>query len=355
MTTAVLTTTETRIASPQRRTLRPADPDFTELASRIDAAGLLKKNLGYYVLNTAIRLTIFAVSITLLFLLDNFWLQLLDAVFLAFACTQLGYLGHDAGHRQIFNGGAPKNDSFGLGINLMIGLSRSWWIDTHNQHHDNPNDLELDPHTAIPILVFSQEQARERRGLLGRVVGYQAFYFFPMLLLQGIGAKVASFQYLFSRGVKQNALELTIMGTHFILYGWLIFYALGGLGQTVLFITVHQAAFGLYMGSVFAPNHKGMPTTIGGSVGLLRQQVLTTRNVTRSRVNDFWYGGLNYQIEHHLFPSMPRNNLCKAQPIVRGYCQELGIPYHETSAVGSIKEIIESLHEVSAPLREAAA
>jgi len=324
--------------------------DYADLKRRIVAAGLLEKQLGYYALNTTIRLSLLAASITFLFLVDNIWLQLLNAGFLAFAFTQIGYLGHDAGHRQIFNG-AARNDRYGLVINGMLGLSRSWWVDTHNQHHVNPNDLDLDPHTAIPIFAFSDEQASEKRGLPRFLVGYQAFYFFPILLFQGLGAKLASTQYLVSRGVKEHAIELSVMALHFAAYFGVIFYALG-VGYGMAFIAVHQALFGLYMGSVFAPNHKGMPTIDGDSqLDFVRKQVLTSRDVRGSAVTDFLYGGLNYQIEHHLFPSMPRNRLGKAQVIVREFCAERGISYRESGAVESHKEILQFLHEVGAPLR----
>lgn len=324
--------------------------DYADLKRRIVDAGLLEKQLGYYALNAAIRLSLLAASLTILFIVDTFWLQLLNAVFMALAFTQIGYLGHDAGHRQVFNG-AAKNDQFGLFINGLLGLSRSWWVDTHNQHHVNPNDLDLDPHTAIPIFAFSDEQAREKRGLPRRLVGYQAFYFFPILLLQGVGAKVASIQYLVSRGAKEHAIELSVMLLHFVGYFGLIFYALN-VGQAIVFIVVHQAMFGLYMGSVFAPNHKGMPTiSEEDQLDFIRKQVLTSRNVRGHAVTDFLYGGLNYQIEHHLFPSMPRNRLGKAQAIVRAFCAERGIPYRESGAVESHKEIIQFLHQVSAPLR----
>ncbi|MDP8950858.1 MAG: fatty acid desaturase, partial [Actinomycetota bacterium] len=85
----------------------------------------------------------------------------------------------------------------------------------------------------------------------------------------------------------------------------------------------------------------------------LRRQVLTSRNVTAHPLTDFWYGGLNYQIEHHLFPSMPRNKLREAQSIVKAFCREHAIAYHETSVLRSYREILQHLHEVGAPLREA--
>jgi fatty acid desaturase len=282
---------------------------------------------------------------------QNFWLQLANAAFLAFVFTQIGFLGHDAGHRQIFSG-AAGNDRFGLAINLLLGLSRSWWVDTHNQHHVNPNDLDLDPHTALPIFAFSEEQARGKHKALRRLVGYQSFYFFPVLLLEGLGVKLASVQYLIRSKANDRATELLLMALHVTLYLGLLFYFLTP-GQAVLFIVVHQGLLGLYMGSVFAPNHKGMLLLSSESqLDFLRRQVLTSRDVRGSVVTDFLYGGLNYQIEHHLFPSMARNKLKQAQTIVRAFCEERSIPYRESGALESNIEILQYLHRVSAPLRE---
>lgn len=331
---------------------RDGQSDYADLKRLIMREGLLDKQPAYYVFNTALRLTLLAASLAILLIVGNFWLQLLNAAFLAFVFAQLGFLGHDAGHRQIFNG-APRNDLFGLMPSLLLGLSRSWWIDTHNQHHTNPNDLDLDPHTALPIFAFSEEQARSKRGLLRFLVAYQSFYFFPVLLLEGIGIRAASVQYLLRPEARHRVVEASLMMLHVVLYLGLVFYALS-IGQALLFILVHQALFGLYTGSVFAPNHKGMPLLDRDSqLDFVRRQVLTSRDVKAHPLTDFWYGGLNYQIEHHLFPSMPRNNLKKAQIIVRAFCKERSIPYRESSALQSNREILQYLHQVGAASRAA--
>ena len=145
------------------------------------------------------------------------------------------------------------------------------------------------------------------------------------------------------------------MVLHFALYLSLLFTALEPL-QAVLFIAVHRGLYGVYMVSIFAPNHKAMPLLENDSEeDFLRRQVLTSRNVFSHPVTDFWYGGLNYQIEHHLFPRMPRNNLRLAQPIVKDFCRAHAIAYHETSVLQSYGEILQHLHEVGAPLRKEAA
>jgi fatty acid desaturase len=117
---------------------------------------------------------------------------------------------------------------------------------------------------------------------------------------------------------------------------------------------IHQALTGLYLGSIFAPNHKGMPVLDKEStVDFLHRQVLTARNIYPHPLTDFWYGGLNYQIGHHLFPSMPRNKLKEAQRTVKIFCQEHDIPYHETTLFLSYKEILQHLHQIGTSLRKA--
>jgi fatty acid desaturase len=109
---------------------------------------------------------------------------------------------------------------------------------------------------------------------------------------------------------------------------------------------------GAYLASVFAPNHKGMPQTDSATrMDFVRTQVLTARNVRGHPLTDLWYGSLNYQIEHHLFPGMPRLNMRRAQPIIQKFCQEHGIEYYETSFLDSYRELLGFLNDIGAPLR----
>jgi fatty acid desaturase len=90
---------------------------------------------------------------------------------------------------------------------------------------------------------------------------------------------------------------------------------------------------GLYLALVVAPNHIGMPMwQSGSSQTFVEQQVVSSRNVAAGLLCDFLFGGLNYQIEHHLFPSMPRNHFADAAALVRPFCAERGLPYTEIGA-----------------------
>ena len=139
-------------------------------------------------------------------------------------------------------------------------------------------------------------------------------------------------------------LEGALLSGHVVAYATVVFLVLSPL-QAIVFVAVQQAAFGLYMGCSFAPNHKGMPILAPGEEpDFLRRQVLTSRNVRGGRLVDFALGGLNYQVEHHLFPSMPRPSLPRAQVLVRQFCRERGISYTETSLLTSYRMSLRSLH-----------
>ena len=306
--------------------------------------------MAYYGCQASFTLTLLALGVAALFLVHSPWLRLLDAVLFAFVFTQLAYIVHDAGHRQIF--ARPwHNDIVMLIIGLLVGSSRSWWFEIHNRHHSNPNNVDLDPHMAIVVLAFSEQQAEDRSGLLRFTTRFQAYYFFPLLLLEGVGVRLASIQFLVGNKSKYQLVEALGIAVHLVLYAILIF-AVMPVAQAVMFIVVHQSLTGLYMGSVFAPNHKGMLVNDETCrLDFLRRQVLSSRNIKPHPLVDFWYGGLNYQIEHHLFPLIPRNKLREARAVVKEFCAERSIPYHETGVIQSYAEIVRYLDQVVAPLR----
>ena len=336
--------------APQIEDENGRDSEYAELKRLVKNAGLLEKRPGYYVLKMLLNMGMLALSITVLAFVENVWLQLLNAVFLALAIVQTGFVGHDVGHQQVFRS-SRYNEILGLTIGFLFGMSRSWWVEKHNEHHSNPNQIDMDPDIDIPIIAFSEEQAREVTGLYRLVVKYQAFLFYPVVAFEGIGLRMASIVHIINNKVKYPVAEPLIMVGHIGVYLGLVFYFLS-FWHAVLFIVVNQAVIGLYTGSTFAPNHKGM-LILGkdSQMDFLRRQVLTSRNVKSGLINDFLYGGLNYQIEHHLFPSMPRNRLKDAQQIVRPFCQAHDISYHETGPLQSQREILQHLHQVSAPLR----
>ncbi|MEU3270364.1 acyl-CoA desaturase [Saccharomonospora sp. NPDC006951] len=325
--------------------------DYSVLARRIGDAGLLRRRPGYYVLRFALVFGAFAACWVAFVFIGDSWLQIAVAAALAVLFGQIALLAHDVAHRQVFRTRRPSEVTGLVVGNLAIGLSYGWWMDKHTRHHANPNHEELDPDVAPDILVWSKTQAKASSGLPSLIGRRQAVLFFPLLTLEGLNLHVSSFRALRSPSLKHRGLEATLLLTHVLGYLGAVFLLLSP-AKALVFIAVHQGLWGVYMGCIFAPNHKGMPTLRGERPDFLRRQVLTSRNVRGSRFVDVALGGLNYQIEHHLFPSMPTPHLRKAQPIVRSYCAELGVAYHETGLLASYGEALRHLHKVGAPLRE---
>lgn len=328
-----------------------SNADFVALKKIVKDQGLLDKQPLAYLGFIAAKLALFAASIAALFLVDALWFQALNAVFLGFVFAQFGYTSHSACHRQCFNK-LWQNDLTALILgNLLIGISRDWWTWKHNVHHAQPNREGVDPDLDVPVVAFTEEQALTKRGIERWAVRHQAWLFFPLLTLQGYALREVSIRYLLSGKARQPRLEALMMILNVI---WTIAVPIWALGPWagLAFIVISQAFFGMYLGSVFAPNHKGM-LIVGEDedIDFLRLQVLTARNVSAHPLTDFWYGGLNYQIEHHLFPSLPMHRLRPVSEIVKKFCAERDISYHETGMIQSYREILGYLHEIGAPLR----
>jgi fatty acid desaturase len=325
--------------------------EFTQLSRQIKQAGLLDRRRSWYAVKIGLNLALLVAGWVAFAILGQSWWQLVTAVYLAVVFTQIAFVGHDAGHRQIFRS-RRANDLVGLvHATLGVGVSFDWWVGKHNRHHSNPNHEDLDPDISITALAFTDDQATSKHGLVRMIARHQAWLFFPLLLLEAAHLHLASIKATFRGSGRANTVEALLLLVHVTAYVTALVLVLSPL-QAVAFVVVQQGLFGLYLGCSFAPNHKGMPTlTEADQLDFVRRQVLTSRNVRGSRFVDWLLGGLNYQIEHHLFPNMPRPNLRRAQPLVRAFCRQRGLPYVEASLYGSYAEAVRHLHAVGAPLR----
>jgi fatty acid desaturase len=334
--------------------------DYAALLKTVRSAGLFERRLVSYGIRGALTLGSYAALCLAIIWVGNSWYQMINAVVFGLVWGQMAFLGHDAGHQAVFSQ-RRWNDVLGRVLgNVLVGLSYGWWVSTHNRHHANPNHEDLDPDVGDGVLAFTANQAAKRTSRVSQFIARrQAALFFPLLALEGISlhvdsvSSVVSDKYRSARGGSRRVEALGLMA-HAVLYVGLLLLVMSP-EKAVAFAAIHQAVWGLYMGSTFAPNHKGMPIiALGENLDFLRRQVLTSRNVRGGLLTDFALGGLNYQIEHHLFPSMPRSSLRHAQPLVRAHCAALGLPYCETSLLASYRAALAHLHAMGAPLRAAA-
>jgi len=329
----------------------PSRSDYSELVREIRDQGLLRPRPTYYAMLGSVILAALAVVVIGMVVLNDTWWVLLLAPAYAVVSAQMALFSHDAAHRQIVRGASGAAGLCLVHGNLLNGLSYGWWVDKHNAHHAHPNDLETDPDVAVGAFVFDAGQAEERTGFTAWLTRHQAGIFFPMLTLEAFNLRISSVRAVLVPGLRYRGRESVLLLAHLALYVTLLVSTMTW-AQGLVFLAVHQGLFGLYLGCTFAPSHKGMPTVSADQAAdpLLRQ-VLSSRNIRGGPALDLAMGGLNLQIEHHLFPSMPRPNLRRAQPIIERHCRERGIPYTEATLLGSYRIALGHLHQVGDPLR----
>lgn len=314
-------------------TPRPSTPSgFGPLIARVKEAGLLRRSQVFYLSLIATLVLALGGAITGFILLGDSWFQLLIAGALGVIFTQFAFLGHEASHRQVFSSNAA-NDRLGRALaSGVVGLSYSWWMNKHTRHHGNPNVRRRDPDLDVDTVSFLDEDAASARGLRALITRHQGKLFFPLLAFEGLNLHVKSFGHAFGRGkVDNRAMEIGLLMLRMGVVILPVFLLLP-LGMAFAFLGVQLAVFGAYMGLSFAPNHIGMTLfAVDAKPDFLRKQVLSSRNIRGGLPMTFLMGGLNHQVEHHLFPSMARPQLAKARRMVREACAREGIAYTETS------------------------
>jgi fatty acid desaturase len=321
--------------------------EFSALLHTVRDAGLLRRSrLFYFATFAAITTGLAGAWIGFAFLHDT-WYSLLIAAALGLIFTQYAFLGHEAAHRQVFESGKANELAGRVLADFFVGMSYSWWMSKHTRHHGNPNTVSKDPDIDPDFIVFLPEDAAKMTGLPAKITRRQGWFFFPALLLEGLNLHQHAYRTVFSRKkVDKRAFSITLLMLRNVAY-LAVLFSFMPLGMAFAFLGVQLAIFGLYMGASFAPNHIGMPILPADSkVDFLRRQVLTSRNVKGGWFMNIFMGGLNFQVEHHLFPSMPRPHLRRANEIVREYCEARSIEYTETSYGRAQVIVVQYLNKV---------
>ncbi|MGK0721452.1 fatty acid desaturase family protein [Leucobacter sp. W1478] len=325
---------------------------YSQVSQTVKESGLLRRAPWFYAMVGALIALGFGGAITGFILLGDSWFQLLIAAAFGLLFTQVAFITHEAAHRQVL-AKVTSNDRLARILAGFVGLSYSWWDSKHSRHHSNPNVVGKDPDIDVDTISFVQEDAAKSRGLVRMITRKQGWLFFPLLTLEGANLHFQSIKYLVSKEpVKRRWTEIGLITLRFALYLTPLFLFLP-VGMAFAFLGVQLAVFGVYMGASFAPNHKGMPILDRDiRIDFFTKQVRTSRNISGGWWATWLMGGLNYQIEHHLFPNMPRPHLAKAREIVREYCATMDVPYTETTLLRSYGIVIEYLNRVGLAARD---
>jgi fatty acid desaturase len=318
---------------------------YVELRRAVLAAGLLNRAYGYYAWRSGVSFVLLGMGIGAAFLLPA--PILFNSFLLAFGSVQVALVGHDAGHLAVFK---SKRVNWMLGWvcwSVVLGIGFWYWYDRHNRHHANTNDLDGDPDLQWAGLVaYTDEALRTRPRRMRWVIRHQALLgpLYTLGLAFAFRAESWAFAVRRLQG-RRRMIELAFLASSLLV--WTVPAVWLGWAWVVTFL-IGQVLAGLYLELAIAPNHKGMPTWPSGEpLSFLDRQVLSSRNIVPHPISDFVFGGLNYQIEHHLFPSMPRVHFGRARAIVKPFCLVHGLPYQEMGAFASYRLVVSELQRVS--------
>lgn len=358
---------------------------YRDLRIQLIKMGLFESSKLFYLYKCTFNLSMWAAAVAMVVKSDSTAMHIASALLLGLFWQQCGWLAHDFLHHQVF-----QNRKYGdyLGLfwgNLMQGFSVSWWKNKHNGHHavtnlhsTSPESQDGDPDIdTMPLLAWSLKQAQSLRQLSAdgkdsaftrTAIKFQAFTYFPILLLariswlresfkaaMGVGAASENAKKEFERkGLAYPFMEPFLL-TIFHAWNFALSCKFGewSLAYSMMYYFTAACSSGLFLALVFGLGHNGMATYDAETrPDFWKLQVTTTRNIIGGHgipqaFVDWFCGGLQYQVDHHLFPTMPRHNLPKAHKLIDSFCKEWNVSYHEADLIDGNIEVIQHLSKVS--------
>jgi len=311
---------------------------FRQLRKELHEKGLFVSSKLWYLQKAASTLGLFALG----FLALSYGNWMLGAVLVGFGYQQAGWFGHDVCHHNIFENRKVNNFFAYFFGNVVSGFSANWWKDRHNTHHAITNVLDADPDVDnLPLFVWSEEDIHRipPQSLAEYIVPYQQYYFIPFTFtlkviwcLQSIFF-VKNTQYQNQSYLKSLNFEKATLALHYLLvFGFMMMTP--SWSAALSFLLISEGIGGSLIALIVFMNHyacEQLTFEDGKQANFLELQLLTTRNINQGPIMDWVAGGLNYQIEHHLFPTIPRHNLSKLKPIVEDFCKKHELPYESLS------------------------
>ena len=269
---------------------------------------------------------------------------------IAFASVHAGFVAHETGHGAVTRNRRAAVVIGHFFMTFLTALTYGHFQNIHSRHHAHCNHRSLDPDMQSGAFSMYLESALDKRGVGWLMTRYQSVLIWLLVSLQGFTLKIDSVRFM-CREPRRARVDWWALPLHLALW----------FGPPVSVLGIWDAAvnyalltwfLGPYLGAIFLVNHIGTEVIEpDDDISFFEQQITTTRNLGASWVANFLTGGLSNHIEHHLFPTMPRNRLRRARRITRAFCHRRGIAYQETSWFGAAAEVSRFFRDVTESAR----
>ncbi|MEE8154306.1 MAG: fatty acid desaturase [Phycisphaerales bacterium] len=290
----------------------------------------------------------YAVGFTLLLADPDIVGRLIALCVLTIASVHAGFIIHEAGHGIITRRRRLASLCGHVFLTFLTGMNYDEFLYKHRRHHSHCNEKAIVPEGRTAVFSLREEvienrfgASTARSGLLRSLFNrYQAYLIWFLVSLKGCTVKLDGLRFAM-RNQDAGPVYPIFFTLHLVLWFGPPVYALGPWDALVNYALLTWFS-GLYIGSVFLLNH--FATRIirpDQRPHYFEQQVVATRNLGSTRLDDFVFGGFNNHIEHHLFPTMPKSKLRTARKITRAFCRKHDIPYREMTFTAAIREIFQ--------------
>lgn len=341
--------------------------DFLSLYDEFYNIGLFNTNLTNYFYVLLFLISLLGTSVYFSFY-DNLYIKLFGAGLLGIYWQQLALLGHDIGHNA-FTLNRKFNYLFGLiCINPTLGISLGFWKYTHNIHHLVTNSIENDPDIQhLPfIAVDNREFSTYKSTFYNKIfkidkftkflVSNQTYISYPLILIFGrIALYVNSIiNILTNNKIHYRKLDMLGMTIYTFLFSYLLYLTCNNIKQIILYILVSHITAGILNIQIIL-SHFSMHAynnNVESSDEWIKTQINSSLNIDNNLYMDWFHGGLNLQIEHHLFPRLSKYNLRIAQKYIINFCKKHNLKYNSMSFLDANIKTIKHLNKIAFDMKK---
>lgn len=338
--------------------------EFRALRKSFEERGWMDASNAWYVYKTVSTLALGAVGLYLA--LAWHW-AFLGALFMGLCYQQLGWLAHDICHNCWFDNRLVSRWAAYLLGNMLQGFDVFWWSDRHNQHHAVPNvlgghggqgDPDIDNLPVVAWDVSDLDRCAKWPVWAKKMLRWQGYYFVLVMPLLRLIWALQSYYFLQVMPTSVNpthrkyATESKVFLAIFWSWNLVLSFFMPSFLTAVMFFLVSNLLGGAGIAFVVFFNHHSLEKVPANNAvdNFVTIQLYGTRNMEPSPFVDWLWGGLNYQIEHHLFPTCPRHNLSKIRPELMQLFAKHNVPYYTESFLQGLKQMCTHLTEVASHL-----
>lgn len=320
---------------------------MAELKRRLEEIGFFRQRTTYYTFKATFFVLLFACGYGTLLSAEAGVMRIIAILLLASLLVQLGFMAHDAGHYAVAENRA-LNDFFGfLGFTILSGISFTYWRANHNRHHAAPNDQLADPDMQSDLASLYEASARRKTGWAKIFTRYQSVLVFLAYGLHPYQLRTDGAIYIL-KNPRKTLVDLFCLALHLTI--WFVVPAcVTSIGNAIFYYAIIASLSGYIYGPIFIATHNGMPILQrADTLSFLERQTITTRNISAPPFLDFYFGGLHFHIEHHLFPHVSPANYRQASPVVQAFLREHNLPYRSDGFLHALAHVYAFLDEMAA-------